>query len=97
VARRLVLGQKFASALEAADEAIAVGPDEIRLYANRAHALMFLGRTDEARELYLKYRGEKALDEKSWDAVILEDFAEMRKIGLTNSLMEENREAFAAP
>jgi hypothetical protein len=30
-----------------------------RLYTNRAHALTVLGRLDDARALYLQYRGEK--------------------------------------
>ena len=45
--------------LECVDQAISIAPEEIWLYANRAHALMFLGRVEEAREVYLRYRGEK--------------------------------------
>jgi hypothetical protein len=58
---------------------------------------MFLGRIDEARALYLKYRGQKdVLDGKSWEAVILEDFAELRKAGLTNPLMDEIEKLFTS-
>ena len=57
LAYNFVLAGNFATALQVADEAIALAPDQIWLYTNKAHALMFLGRTDEARELYLKYRG----------------------------------------
>jgi hypothetical protein len=46
---------------------------------------MFLGRLDEARALYLKYRGQKDIsDGKSWEAAILDDFADLGKSGLTN-------------
>jgi len=56
---------------------------------------MFVGRTEEARSLYLKYRDEKDLgDGKSWVTVILEDFAELRKAGLTDPLMDEIEKLF---
>jgi hypothetical protein len=65
------------------------------VYTNRAHALMLLNRTDEARVLYLKYRGMKnVVDDKSWG--VLEDFTELRKAGLTNPLMDEIKRRFAA-
>jgi hypothetical protein len=63
---------------------------------NRAHALMFLGRVDEARALYLKYRGQQQVQgDKSWEAVVLEDFAKIQKAGLTHPLMQEIEKAFA--
>ena len=90
LAYRFVVVQDFATALEAADEAIALAADKLWLYINRAHALMFLGRIDEARALYLQYRGTKNVsDEKSWETIILDDFAALRKAGLTNPLMNE--------
>ncbi len=67
-------------AMDAADQAIALAPQATWLYAIRAHALMFLGRIDEARALYLKYRGEKnVMAGKSWEAIILEGFAVFEK------------------
>ena len=93
----LVLAREFVIALEAADQAISLAPEEIWLYANRAHALMFLGRTDEARALYLKYRGRKDVFEgKSWETVVQEDFAELRKAGLNDPLMDTIEKLFKA-
>ena len=97
LAYRLVLAGEFATALEAADQAVSLAPDKILLYTNRANALMFLGRNDEARTLYLKYRGEKNVqDDKSWKTIILEDFDDLRKNGLKNPLMDEVEKTFAA-
>jgi hypothetical protein len=57
---------------------------------------MFLDRVDEARAVYLKYRGvQRVSDDKSWEAAILEDFAEFRKAGLTDPLMDEIEKQFA--
>ena len=93
---KFVLVSNFAIALEAVDQAIALAPEKAWLYTSRAHALMFLDRTDEARALYLKYRGaQKVVGDKSWEAVILEDFAEFRKAGLTHPLMQEIEKRFA--
>ena len=58
---------------------------------------MFLSRVDEARAIYLKYWGcQKVQGVKSWEAVVLEDFAELRKAGLTHPLMDEIAQAFPA-
>ena len=82
----------FATALAFSDEAIAIAPDKLWIETNRAHALMLLGRTDEAHALYLKYRGAK-LDTGSWAGTweegVSSDFAELRKMGLSNPLMDE--------
>jgi tetratricopeptide (TPR) repeat protein len=96
LAYRFVLARNFAAALEAANQAISLSPNKIWLYSNRAHALMFLGRVGEAQALYLLYRGEKnVLDGKSWETVILQDFAELRKAGLEHPLMDEIEKEFS--
>src|SRR5262249_25698267 len=87
ISYRFVLAGKFARGLAAADQAIAIMPDELWLHANRAHALMFIGRIKEARALYLKYRGLKNVQgDKLWDAAIIDDFAEMREAGRMHAL-----------
>src|SRR5262249_17989936 len=96
LAYSFVLARDFYNALDAAEQAVSLAPDRIWLQANRAHALMFLGRADEARTLYLRCRGEKnVVGEKPWESVVLEDFAEMRKAGLGNPLMDEIEKQFA--
>lgn len=52
--------------------------------ANRAHVLMFAGRSDEAKKLYLAHKGETLADQanRTWEAVIGEDFSKFRKAGL---------------
>jgi tetratricopeptide (TPR) repeat protein len=90
-----VLQGDFASALDASDQVIAVAPSVTRFYTNRAHALMFLGRLDEARAIYLQYRGTKNVQgEKPWETVVLEEFAELRKWKLDQPLMGEIEQKF---
>jgi hypothetical protein len=51
---------------------------------------MFLGRVDEARVLYLRYRRERNVqDDESWETVLVNDFALLRKSGLGHPLMDE--------
>ncbi len=98
LAFNLVLAGDSTTALAAIDQAIAVAPDQIWLHANRAHALMFLGRVDEARTLYLKYRGQTLAERNgtSWETAVLDDFAQLRKTGLSNRLMDEIGNLFAS-
>jgi WD40 repeat protein/tetratricopeptide (TPR) repeat protein len=94
---RFALAGNFAMTLQIADEAIALAPDQTWYYTNRAHALMFLDRVDEARAIYLRHRGDKKVQgEKSWETVVLEDFAELRKAGRSHPLMDEIERRFAA-
>jgi hypothetical protein len=54
IAFPLLLAGDFEDALLAVYQTISLAPDKIWLYT-----LMFLTRTDEARALYLKYRGQR--------------------------------------
>lgn len=96
IAFPLVLNKDFEEALDAANQAISLLPDRLWLYTNRAHALMFLGRVDEARAIYLKYRAVSYLEDlgKSWQEDILADFEELRKRDLANPLMDEIESTF---
>ena len=55
----------------------------------RAHALMFLGRGEEAKALYLAHKGEVSMSGKLWEQVIVEDFAKFREAGLTHPMMAD--------
>jgi tetratricopeptide (TPR) repeat protein len=93
-----VLAGDFTNALDAADQVAAIARDQIWLHINRAHALMFLGRVDEARAVYLAHRGAKKVQgEISWETAVIEDFAELRAAKLTHPLMDEIEKRFAAP
>lgn len=59
LAYQLVLARKFDEALRASDLAIAAAPPLLWLQINRAHALMFLGRTAEAKAIYLAHEARR--------------------------------------
>ena len=91
VARYALFTREFTKALAVADRAHALLPDELGIESNRAHALMFLGRGEEAKALYLIYKGKPIPDQKGklWERAIAEDFAEFRKAGLTHPMMAD--------
>jgi len=59
LAFKLLLAHDMTDALAAADQSISLAPDQIWLYTNRAHALMFLGRIDEATGAVFEVSGSK--------------------------------------
>jgi hypothetical protein len=80
--------RSFEDSLRAGDVAIKIEPNNLVTETNRAHALMFLNRTDEARKLYLAYNG-RIVQGEVWGAVIAEDFADLRKAGINHPFMNQ--------
>jgi hypothetical protein len=50
---------------------------------------MFMERGDEAKALYLAHKGRpmSEADNRLWELVIVDDFAELRKADLTHPMM----------
>jgi TPR repeat protein len=98
VAWYALFAREPARALAAVERALSLAPAKVWLQTNHAHALMFLGRTDEAQEIYLREM-DKIIpenDNKPWQRVIVEDFAELRNSGLSHPMMAEIEAAFQA-
>jgi TPR repeat protein len=91
VAWYAMLAREFAKALAVSDRAHALLPDELAIEFNRAHALMFLERREDAKALYLAHKGKPVSerDARLWENVIAEGFAEFRKVGLTHPMMAD--------
>jgi TPR repeat protein len=90
VARYALFAREFTKALTAADRAHALLSNDLGIETNRAHALMFLGRGEDSKALYFAHKGKSiGPDAKLWERVIVEDFAEFRKAGLTHPIMAD--------
>ena len=81
IAYYFILVRAFAKALDAANLAITAAPDLVWLYTNKAHALMFLGRAEDARKIYLAHRGKPTQGRKSWEVVVLVTSLNSTKMG----------------
>jgi tetratricopeptide (TPR) repeat protein len=78
-----LFARDFAGALRAGDDGLKLTPSNNMLDTNRAHALLFLGRTQEAEALYRKHLGE-SIGDKSWGETILDDLNALSAAGLSS-------------
>jgi molecular chaperone GrpE len=92
---QLFAGQ-YETVIATADQAAAISSDYISIDANRAHALMLLGSTEEARTIYNKHKGEETRNNKIWDNEVLDDFDELEQANIKHPLMKEIRSAWDA-
>jgi TPR repeat protein len=94
-----LLAHEYARALAAAERARAIQPGNLVAETNRAHALMLLGRDEEARAIYVANRGKSLLESGNllWERVIADDFQALRNGGVTHPMMSEIEAAFNMP
>lgn len=82
----------FAEAGTSAEMALVIyAPDVLRwVEGNRAHAYLFQGRIQEAREIHQRYRDQKLeLDALDWKKAAWQDFQTFREKGLVTPKVEE--------
>jgi tetratricopeptide (TPR) repeat protein len=77
-----VINKRGQDALNAAQEALGLDPTLLFLQTNRAHALLLLGRFNDAKAVYLDNKDKKFPNGKSFADVVRDDFATMRKFGI---------------
>jgi dipeptidyl aminopeptidase/acylaminoacyl peptidase len=96
--KALMRGGAIGVALEAAELSIKFDPPPKKIWfiINQAHAHMFLGQTEKARQEYLSHHGEKLEMQsgKLWDTAVVEDFQKLRENGLGDDLMVEIEQQF---
>jgi len=84
-----LLTRNFRQALTDATRAHNRFPNNLEIETDRAHALMFMDRGDDAKALYLAHKGENVTGSKLWERAIAQDFAELRAKGLTHPMMTD--------
>jgi TPR repeat protein len=87
----LTLNKRPRDALERADEAQKVFLVATSVEINRAHALLHLGRFEEAKKIYLADKDKTSIG-KTFADVIRDDFTEMRKFGIDTPDMKRVEE-----
>jgi hypothetical protein len=65
------------------------GPDMVWLAINKAHALMFLERIDEAKQEYRAHLGNPLPSGTTWETAIIDDFRKLRAAGRCHPLMKD--------
>jgi TPR repeat protein len=86
-----LLATEYTKGLAIAHHAHTLFPSNLMIETNRAHALMFMGHDEEAKALYLAHKGEPIpeVNNQLWEQAIAEDFAKLRKAGLTYPMMAD--------
>ena len=94
-----LFARRYDEAQAFAKRALDLAPDNLVPAGNLAHALMLSGSSDDARALYLRYRGMKMspTSGRRWDDVTREDFGLLRRMGQTSPLMTEIEAQLAPP
>jgi tetratricopeptide (TPR) repeat protein len=98
LADQFLLAGDFSAALQCANQAIELGAgtDLTWIALIRAHAKMFLDRTEQARQFYLHFRTPENQSFGSWEPLILQNFGELRNAGHSHPLMIEIEKTLVA-
>jgi tetratricopeptide (TPR) repeat protein len=80
-----------AAALASTDAGLKIDPQNLSLLINRAHALLFLGRTADASAIYRSHRGEK-INALPWEQNITNDLNELDRFGWKTPATAQIRE-----
>jgi len=85
-----LLSSQYNEALRAANTALTLAPSKVWIRANQAHAMLFLGQTEEALAVYKKNWNLKVFDDSPelFSSAVLDDFKKFRKAGLPAEKME---------
>ncbi|MCI4665926.1 MAG: TIR domain-containing protein [Neomegalonema sp.] len=92
----LQFSRNFAEAEKLARAHAKLEPDSLIAQGNLANARLFQGDSAGARKIYLRYVGKKLKDGRDWAATVAEDFAALRKAGVSHPEMDAIIEAMAA-
>jgi tetratricopeptide (TPR) repeat protein len=85
----LLLNRRAGDALAAAQEALSLDPAPLWVETNRAHALLFLGRSEESKAVYVEFRDRLLFEHKTFAQAVTEDFSEFRKYGIDTPEMKD--------
>jgi TPR repeat protein len=78
----LTLNKRLPEAIARADEALKFFPSSADIEVKRAHALLLLGRFEEAKKIYLDHKGATWRFGETYADVVHEDFSAMRNFGI---------------
>jgi len=97
LAWQALLAGEPARALGACDKSLALQPGDLIAEINRAYALMYAGRVQEARAIHVAHKYDVFADgNKPWSQAVAEDFDELRKAGQAHPQMTEIEAAFGS-
>ena len=88
---------EFKKGFDAANDALPLMPSSAMLDIRRAHALMFLGKEEEARRVYLHWHCQAIGPGQRGEHVILQDLKALHQSDRVNPLIDEIETLFSVP
>lgn len=86
--------KEYDKALKSSQKAISLNPKGKWVYTNMAHAYLFLGEIEKAKEIYLKYKDVKVHSSKRlFKKFVSEDFSKFEEEGITSEYFDVIRES----
>jgi|GEM_PF-6213901 len=92
-----LLALDFDRARIAAEQAYAMDRQQSWALTNAAHALMFQDQRDAMLALHQAHRQDRFPDGVTWDKAVLQDFEQLRALGMISPLMVEVEDLFSTP
>ncbi len=91
--------RRFDVALATAQRVLKLAPDRLIAQLDTAHALMFLGRTEEALALHRANKGKRlpGYDNQLWEELTKNNFRRLRDAGVTVSAMDDVERVLSTP
>jgi tetratricopeptide (TPR) repeat protein/Zn-dependent protease len=97
VSKGALYARDFPKALAAAERSLSLAPGNRQVEAYRAHALLLLGQADAAKEAYLAHKGQPALAGKTWEQIVSEGLASLRRAGIMHPMLAEIEKLLGTP
>ncbi len=88
---RALFAQEYMVAESSSRRGLEIDPSQVWIATNLAHALMFQDRIAEADAIYDAHRGAVLVEDQglTWEAVVADDFAQLRAAGFVHPHMDE--------
>ena len=85
----LLFDRQFKEAVAAAEEALRLDPDRLRIATNQAHGYLLSGQFEKAKAIYRQHPRDKVNDRQTFAEVVLDDFAKLRQRGIVHPDMKK--------
>jgi tetratricopeptide (TPR) repeat protein len=85
----LLVDRQFKEAITAAEEALALDPNQLWIATNQAHGYLLSGQFEKAKAIYRRHARDKVNNQQTFAAAVLDDFAKLRQRGIDHPDMKK--------
>jgi len=85
----LLFDRQFQAAAAAAEEALTLAPNQLRIAINQAYGYLLSGQFEKAEAIYRQHARDKVNDQQTFAEMVLDDFAKLRQRGIDHPDMKK--------